>query len=335
LNLIGDREEKLSNIFQQIQSNHKVLVISHENPDIDAISSVISIFLFLKLKGVDNITLLRSGPTPTSIDFLAKDNPLSDTWQDGFTPEYIFILDCEKVSRTGDFFKTKIMEHRNKATIVNIDHHKTNSFFGDINIIDDKSSSTCEILAQYLLDDNADNDLATALLAGIVSDTGRFRYSNTTEKTLQIVSKLVSLGADLFIINENIERNLLLEGILLWGEIMSHARESANKKVIWSNVTAEQYTKTQNVQEVVGSDLINQLMRSRFADLAILFVEQGDGNVRVSLRSRPPIDSSIVAKAFKGGGHVQASGCKINGTLDEAEKAILRFVNENYSNLEA
>lgn len=324
----------MENIFKQIKNEHEVLLISHENPDIDAISSLISVSLYLKYRGVEKVYCLKNGPVPTGIDFLAKDFLFFHEWQDKFSPEFIFILDCEKISRIGQAYEEKLLKIKDGAKVINIDHHKTNILFGDVNIVDEKSSSTCELLAQNIIDDSNDPKLATALLAGIVSDTGRFRYSNTTEKTLRIVSTLVGLGADLFSVNENVERNLLLEGIILWGEVLSRAQEIKNKKVIWSSLSAEQYTRTENIQEVAGSDLINQLMRSRHAELAILFVDQGDGNIRVSLRSRPPIDSSIVAKNFNGGGHVRASGCKILGKLEDAEKAVIKFISENYSVLE-
>jgi phosphoesterase RecJ-like protein len=310
-----------------------ILLVTHQHPDIDGAGALAAMTLILRHQGKEVLAFCE-GPIPSSLDFLSPAEIFTKKWPAGFVPDIVVVLDSEKLRRLGDVVEAKLRSFEH-IPLINIDHHVTNSMFGTLNIVDPNASSTCEIVFKLLTEAgfNLTPKAASFLLAGIIYDTGRFRYWYTSADTLAIAAALMRSGADLYQINEQMEKKLSLDGIHLWGDILKKANEVLDGKVIWSEVTMNMLASSSRADDVIGSELINFFLRSERCELAVLFVEHLDGIISISLRSRDKVDCTVVAKQFGGGGHARAAGCKVKGTLTEVKLKVLQFIIDNFAKI--
>lgn len=207
--------------------------------------------------------------------------------------------------------------------IINIDHHADNTRFGKINWIDDSASSVGEMI--FDLFSMAGWDLAPgeaeALFAAISTDTGFFRFSCTTAKTLETASALISSGADASLIYGRIFENRSLGGIHLWGAGLSRARLFSKGRICMTFLKREDFSNL-NAPRDESENLVNTLLTVSGVFVAVLLQEE-DGFCRASIRTRDPADAREIARIWDGGGHIRAAGCKIRGTLSWAEKEFI------------
>lgn len=207
--------------------------------------------------------------------------------------------------------------------IINIDHHADNTRFGKINWIDDSASSVAEMI--FDLFSMAGWDLAPgeaeALFTAISTDTGFFRFSCTTAKTLETASALISRGADTSEIFGKIFENRSLGGIQLWGAGLSRARLFSKGRICMTFLKNDDFP-ILDASRDESQDLVNMLLTVSGVFVAVLLQEE-DGYCRASIRTRNPADARKIARIWGGGGHIRAAGCKIMGTLCEAEKEFI------------
>ena len=226
------------------------------------------------------------------------------------------VLDCSDIERTGNSLSDSPIPD------VNLDHHPTNTGFARYNLIDEKAVATSEILAEYLPKYGfpISKQVADALLFGMITDTLGFRTNNMTPKALQLAAQLMEIGGDL---PRLYQRGLLsrsFEAALYWGAGLSGLKRDG--RLLWATLALED-------RQAVGypgnddADLISLLSTIEGADVAIMFVEQGNGHVKVSWRSQPQYDVSQVALNFGGGGHAAAAGASIKGDLNEIQVNVL------------
>ena len=293
----------------------RVLAITHINPDGDAIGSLLGFGLALRATG-KVVVLSCADPAPDAFRFLPAIDEITAKPEGEF--DVVVVLDVSDPPRMG-----KIGAALPKAPDIQFDHHLTNPRYALINFIDVAAASTAELVAELLLGLGLPltDDVAQCLLTGLVSDTLGFRTSNTTVKTLAIAQQLMAAGGSLHSIYELSLFKRSHTSVRLWAEGL--ARMQLKHRIVWALLPLEARAAS-GYQGSGDADLINVLTTVREADVAIVFVERPDGLVKLSWRSIPGINVADVAASFGGGGHAQAAGAEIAGTLAEVEERVLK-----------
>jgi phosphoesterase RecJ-like protein len=306
-----------SAIKARLNASQKPLILSHIRPDGDAIGSLIALGLALKNAGKSPLLILEDG-LPAKYRFLNGSEMVGSKVKGDY--DLIITLDCSDQERLGKIGDTLSVN-------INIDHHITNEKFGEINLVNPDAPATAEILAESMgsWGLGMDADIASALLMGILTDTIGFRTSNVRPETLRQAAGLMEVGADLTEIYLHALVTQSFPASLLWGKALS--RLVKENGMVWTVITLED-RKEAGYSGRDDADLTNVLSSIEGSDMAILFLEQNGGKVKVSWRSNPPYDVAWVAQQFGGGGHPPASGAELEGSLETVENKILDFTKQ-------
>lgn len=306
----------LEQASQLILSAHHPLLICHVAPDGDAVGSLAGLTRALEQIGCRPIAA-SSDAVPLHFDFIPGTPAVVQEVSDPY--DLVIALDCSDLRRLGHFPDTPNFGDR---PLINIDHHVTNTHFGDANLVDPQASSTAEIVLRLLdyMDVSIGTDVATCLLTGIVTDTRGFRTSNVTVQVMKAALRLMKAGASLpYITHHGLDRRPTV-AIRLWGAALSRLR--LDQGVIWTSIPV-------SMRRAVGyrgdgdAGLASFLISAEDADVSAVFTEREDGHVEVGLRAVPGFDVSQVAVRFGGGGHALAAGCEIRGSLEETQARVL------------
>ena len=306
---------------EKIKSAESILIVTHVNPDGDALGSEIAVKNLLKNKFNKNSDAVLIGRFPDVYNYLPSKDELIDL--SDFDTEKIYDLaigvDLASLDRLCGVEKT----YNNAKFNVNIDHHKTNNKYGDITFVDGNASSTGEVLYQIFenISYDIDKDTAIALYTSIVTDTGCFKYKNTTEKSMVICSKLLSKGADPSEITQQIYGNKPKAMVLLNAYAVSNTKFSNNGKIAYTIVTLNDLNKF-NAETDYTEGIVEVLREINTVEVAIFFKEMKNGYTKVSMRSKN-IDIASVCKKYDGGGHTNAAGCTVMKPVNIAVEKIL------------
>lgn len=246
--------------------------------------------------------------------------------------DLVVVVDAGDLSQLGKLYENNAGLFT-QIPVINIDHHVSNNQFGKINYVDIMASSTTELMVpiiEELGNDLIDEDIATLLLAGIITDTGSFQNANTSPKAFSSASHLLGYGARQQEIIQHIYKTKNLTMLKLWGRVLSKIQYDPLYKIVWSTINQQDFKSTQSVEDETG-DIIDELMTNApGADVVLLIKERSDGLISCSVRTTSQaIDASQIAESFNGGGHVQAAGFKIKSNdLDATEKEIIKKVRE-------
>jgi phosphoesterase RecJ-like protein len=230
--------------------------------------------------------------------------------------ELILVIDCGDLKRTGFDERLKKMAKK-KKTIINIDHHPKNDLhkIATVNLVDFKASSTSEIIWELLekLQVEIDKEMATTLLTGLYTDTGGFKHSNTSPKTLKIAAELLRLGAKIKLITKNVSFNRTIPSMKLWGVVLNRLKKQADLSIVYSVITKDDLLNCgADYDDIAG--VVNLINSIPDAKAAILFYETEDNKIRASVRTESDgVDVSRLANLFGGGGHKKASGFTLDG----------------------
>ncbi|MEJ2011541.1 MAG: bifunctional oligoribonuclease/PAP phosphatase NrnA [Anaerolineales bacterium] len=291
-----------------------ITIVTHERPDGDAVGSLLGLTRALQLAGKDILPVLRDG-VPGRFSFLPGAGEVSKKLP--AASELLIFVDCSEPERSG-FSPDELP----RAVDLNIDHHPTNTDFGRINLVEPKRASTTEILKVHLpaWGIPLDHDVATCLLTGLVTDTIGFRTGSVSPAVMREAAELMQAGADLSDIYDRALNRRDLVSMRYWGRGLSNLQQEDG--LIWTTLSLED-------RRAVGypgpddADLINILTTADDFQIALIFVEQNAGEVKISWRSHPGVDVSGIATDFGGGGHAQAAGAMVEGTLDEVQQRVL------------
>ena len=313
-------------ILEEIKKANKILINCHRSPDSDSVGSALGLSRVLKIMGKET-SIICPSDVPPDLQFLSGSDEIVrrvDYSDFNFSDYDLFItLDSSSygmVSGSNDIEKTK------DVSIVVIDHHSSNTGYGIINLIDEKMTSTGELLFRVFEDweTNLDSITANCLLTGIVGDTGCFMYQNVGEDTLKIAARLISLGADKDNIVYNIYRNINFSELKVWGKIIENMQMDTTNCFVWSTLSiadCKDYVNLENVKED-AANLFFSIVRD--TDFGIIMQEMESGELSVSLRSRSDFDVSKIAEELGGGGHKAAAGVRIENTpFDKAVEKVL------------
>ncbi len=314
-------EQPAMEFARRVEAAEHIYLGTHIDPDGDAIGSLLGMAWVLREMGKE-VTAACADPVPEIYTFLPGSGEVT---HDPPTDEDLIIsLDAGALDRLGRLYAA---DRFAITSIINIDHHVTNTRFGDVVLVDPEAAATAEIL--YLLFDRLGMPLTlravTCLLTGIITDTRSFRTSNTTPRVLQVAAMLMQSGAPLTDIVQQVYESMPLASLCLLGQVLCAMRRV--DRIIWSQVTQEMIRQC-NARAEDASNIINLMNSTREADMAILFREDADGSIDVGFRSKPGVDVSEIAVALGGGGHPQASGCRLSGPLAEARQRVLTTVHQ-------
>lgn len=302
---------------EQLNEASSIALISHLDPDGDNLGSLTALSKSLLNLG-KKVYPIEFDKIPENLKFLPNLELLSENTD--INIDMIICLDCANYERLGN-----IDDLFNKARYrINIDHHQSNEFYGDVNIVKKGYSSTCELVFDLINEINLpiDKEISMSLLTGISTDTGRFLYSATTADTLAKASKLVEYGADMMKINELIYQSKKFEAQLLENEILSKT-EIYNDHVAIGFVMINQLNKY-NVEISDIDSVINTFRDTDKIKISVLIKQQTENEYKVSFRSKGNIDVGSIAKNLGGGGHKNAAATKITGDYD----AVLNKIKE-------
>ena len=299
--------------------NLPILITGHVNPDGDAIGSALALKLLLDSMQIDStVSFDITGDLPSNLNHLPYD--LITTPQvDSF--DTVFVFDCGNSSRLGDLEEIVL----NSSKVVVVDHH-IDPTFGDIQIIDPKAASTTQVLYRIFKEEELpiSKEIADCLMTGLITDTGRFQYSNTNAEVFAIASDLMDRGSQLSLISENIYGSIELNALKLQSEIINRLILDTDLKFIYSVVYQDDYEKF-NTTPAETDSLIDVVRLAKESEIALLLKEQIDGSFKGSLRSRTEFNVQQLASFFNGGGHKAASGFSSDSTVDDI---ILNIKNE-------
>ena len=317
--------KEIDKILEYIQSNDdKFLVSSHVSPDGDNIGSSLSIYSFLKKLGKDVVYVLDD-EYPKNLSFLYDENIKMTSKDIDQKEKYTVIaLDAGDYSRI--CVDDKILE--NAKGIICIDHHITNGDYGFLKYVDTEESSTCELVYNIIMrceciTDNKiiDENIATYLYTGLITDTGNFQYSNTRESSFIMAAELMSRGAKKNLIVEKLFQNNSVNFYKLLGEALN-GLEIIQSQICIIAVAKESMDKYE--VEYGDIDAITPYTRDiEGVELGIFVKEKEIGEIKVSFRSKNYVDCSKLASEFSGGGHKRAAGCTIKDLDVELAKKML------------
>ena len=310
-------------VIGAIKKHKRFLVTTHINPDADAIGSALAMAAVLRSLG-KSVVVLNEDAMPGWLKFLP-----STAWFKKpvdiktFDYDVAIALDCGDCSRIGN---VRGLLRKNKL-LVNIDHHKTNDCFGDVNLVLPKASSTAEVLFELFKKMKVawSRELATLLYAGIMTDTGSFRYDCTSARTHSIVGELIGHGVSPHEIYSKIYDVVSIRDLKTFLSIANDVEFIQKGKIACLELKEKDLVKFSNGFDV--RDKIFALLRSaQGVEVIVIFNEVGKLRTRVNFRSKENVDVARLACQFQGGGHAKASGCTVDLNIKETRRKILQAI---------
>ena len=325
-----DFSQQFITAYHKIKIASKILVISHINPDGDALSSTGA---FLEL--LNNLNIPAVGfcakKNDTTFDYLPHQSKIISHQTDlpALTSfDLILILDCGSLSRTD--LASEILELKKLETrpyIIEFDHHPKMDDYSDLEIRNPDKAATAEIIYDFFKENKIsfNKNLANCILTGILTDTGNFLYPNSSEHNLEIASQMMSCGAQFPKIVNNILRNKNFLVMKLWGMAMNNLRVNKKYNIAYSVITKDDLLElnklgtTEEVDHFLHSDVFGDItgFLGNLSDVkAVMLLREEGGKIKGSLRtSKSEMDISGLAKYLGGGGHPKASGFTLDGSI--------------------
>ncbi|MFF2908604.1 bifunctional oligoribonuclease/PAP phosphatase NrnA [Paenibacillus sp. NPDC057934] len=317
-------EQSLQQTREFLLDHDDYLVVSHVQPDGDAVSSTLAVGWLLSCLG-KNYTMINEGPIPKRMEYLWHASEIVNMSEQELPGPYshIICVDCadfERVGRTQRYFAEG-------AQIVNIDHHPTNNGYGTVNLIKPDAAATAEILFDLLkvVGVEWNLEIATAIYTGLLTDTGGFRYSNTSPKVMATVSELLSLGVNGPELAENLLEEMTLPQVKVLNRALNTLQMSPEGHIAWVHVTPQDMIDCAAENEDLEG-IVNYPRNIRGVEVGILFKVIHENAVKVSLRSAGKVDVAALAQTFGGGGHTRAAGAKVEAPLEQVIPLILEEV---------
>ncbi len=309
----------LSQVVELIEAKRQFAITSHIRPDGDSLGSSLGLYWLLRALDKDVEVIMRD-PVPPAYEQLPGAENVRQTLEIDRSYHAIFVIECSDVTRPG----LKDLENQ---FVVNIDHHSTTALFGNINWIDSTASAVGEMI--YNLSKatgvRVTKEIAECVYTALLTDTGSFHYSNTTERTFKVASELVRSGVRPAKTAEAVFASYPWGRIRLLGEVLGTARRDPSGRVACMRQTLEMQQRTQASDEATDG-FVNYPLTVGEVEAVALLRECEPGIYRTSLRSKGEVNVARVAGLYGGGGHRNAAGCTLKGDWDELEKQIMSLL---------
>jgi bifunctional oligoribonuclease and PAP phosphatase NrnA len=301
----------------------KVLCLGHVHPDGDVLGTLFGLGLALGAAGA-SVTFAGPHPVPEVLAFL----PGSDRWSVWKTaPEpfdLIVMTDCPNPDRSEGLLEGA---RGPQSRVLNIDHHPDNRGYGTVNWIDPSAAATGEMIFDLVkaLGLRVTPAVALNLFTAIHTDTGSFRYSNTTPRTFRIAAELTAAGADPSLVSDRLYQQRARDSLVQLGEVLRRVEVSADGRIAWLTVPRGLVSR----EFLDAEDLVGYPRSVGGVMVAVLLCEEEPGKIKASLRAKGLVPVNAIAHQFGGGGHENAAGCTLSGSLEEATSVLLKAVSES------
>jgi phosphoesterase RecJ-like protein len=303
-------------IWNKIEESDNIVLISHVNPDGDALGSSLSMYNILKNMG-KNVKVVNMTDLAPYLDFLPNYDKVKKQ-----LPKKIDLMisfDCGSFDRLG-------IEEK-PSFLINIDHHISNTNYGDINLIED-AASTSQVVFNILEanDVNIDKDSAVCIYTALVTDTGNFQYESVTSEVFRVASELVKCGVEPQFISKMLYERDRLSRLRFLAKALDTLELHCEGKVGVVEVTSELMAKTGAVKDDTDG-LVNMVRKLETVEVAVMLREEENGDIKISMRSKNYVDVSKIAVKYGGGGHIRASGATLTDkTFSEIKNMLLEDI---------
>lgn len=311
----------LSQVVELIENKDRFAITSHIRPDGDSLGSSLGLFWLLRALDKDVEVIMRDA-APHSYQKLPgaeaiRVTPAVDRAYDG-----VFVIECSDIDRPG-------LIDLEKQFVVNIDHHSTTELFGTVNWIDSTASAVGEMIYNLCKATGVrvTKEIAECVYTALLTDTGSFHYSNTTERTFKIASELVRTGVKPAKSAEAIFGSYQWSKIELLSQVLATVRRDESGHVAWMRQTMEMQERTRASDEDADG-FVNYPLAVGEVEATALFKECSPGVYRTSLRSKGDVNVAKIAELFGGGGHRNAAGCTLRGDWDEIENKLVPLLRD-------
>jgi len=311
----------LAQVVELIEKKDRFAITSHVRPDGDSLGSSLGLFWLLKSLNKD-VEIIMRDPAPHSYQELPGARQIRVTPAVDRAYDAVFVIECSDMDRPG------LMDLENHF-VVNIDHHSTTELFGTINWIDSTASAVGEMIYNLCKATGVrvTKEIAECVYTALLTDTGSFHYSNTTERTFKIASELVRIGVKPAKTAEAIFASYQWPKIELLSEVLGTAKRDDTGKVAWMWQTIAMQEKTRACDEDADG-FVNYPLAVCEVQAAALFKETSPGVYRTSLRSKGDVNVAKIAEQFGGGGHRNAAGCTVKGEVCEVEQQVVPLLQD-------
>lgn len=309
-----------------IRDFHDFFIMTHVNPDGDAIGSLLGMYLALKENGKIAIPVIGA-EFPELFKFLpGSGNTVIGFDTIGFSPSHIIALDVAAENR----ISPEIGDLRKSTKLVNVDHHPTNPRYGDYNYVLPSANSTTQLVYEILkrAGYRVSQDVAKCLYTGLVTDTGCFKFAGVTSETFELAARLLELGVDNYEITRKLfeefpESRLTLERLMI-----ERLEVLLDGKLVLSYIDFEDYQKL-GASMSEGESLVNRLRETRGVEVGGLITKLSENLYKVSLRSKGFVNVATVASALGGGGHSRAAGLKVSMSREEIRERLIKLIDSS------
>ena len=311
--------------IDMIRKSKNIFIASHINPDGDNIGSSLALTLALK-KNNKNVFVLKSDMVPANFVFLPGIDLIEEYNEKMEDIDLFIALDCGNEYRLGE--NKTLFENAQKT--INIDHHISNTNFGDINIVDPRASATGEIIYNFIkyLDIDLDKEIATNLYTAISTDTGSFKYESVTSETHKIISNLLDTGIDKSSININLYEKMSFTRMKLFIKSLTTLETFNNGQIVVVKITQDMLEETgASFEDAEG--IISFIRKLETVEAACILKELEKENIKISIRTKKYLDASLICSKFDGGGHKRAADCTIYKEIKESKDLIVNTIKES------
>ena len=308
----------LSAICRVLREKDRFLIACHENPEGDAIGSELALALALRKMG-KTATVLNADPVPANLLFLPGAGTVVFT-EDGSKYDVAVVVDCGSPERTGRVGQ----ELRKCPLLVNIDHHRTNGDLGELALVDPDAAATGLLIHRILsaMGYEIGLDVATNIYVAVLTDTGSFHYGSSSPEAFEVAGEMVRRGVDPWAVAEQVYETQSARRLRLLGRVLDSLEVSAEGRVACITTMREDLREFASGKDALEG-FINYPRSIVGVEVAVSLREEEGGVFRVSFRSKGRVDVSAVAARFGGGGHRNAAGCTVPGTLADVKKRVL------------
>jgi phosphoesterase RecJ-like protein len=306
----------LSQVVELIETKRRFAITSHIRPDGDSLGSSLGLYWLLLALDKDVEVIMRDA-VPHAYQKLPGTEAVRVTPRVDRQYDAVFVIECSDITRPG-------LIDLERQFVVNIDHHSTTALFGDINWIDSTASAVGEMIYNLCkaLGVRVTREIAECVYTALITDTGSFHYSNTSERTFKVASELVRAGVKPAKVSQAVFANYPWSKIELFAEVIATVKRDPSGHVAWLVQTQEMQARARATDED-GDGFVNYPMSCGDVEACAFFKETAPGAYRVSLRSKCDVNVARIAERFGGGGHRNAAGCTFNGTWEEAERDVV------------
>lgn len=300
----------LGQVIELIEKHDRFAITSHIRPDGDSLGSSLALCWILKGLGKE-AEVIMCDQVPHAYTRLPGSQDVRVIEDIDRDYDAVFVIECSDVTRPG-------IPHLGDEFVVNIDHHSTTALFGHLNWIDSTAAAVGEMIYNLAkaIGARITAEIASCVYAALLTDTGSFHFSNTTERTFKIASELVRYGAQPAKLSQAIFYNYPFARIQLVGSVLSTLERDESGRIAWIRMT-RQVMESTGASEEDSDNIINYPLTIGDVEAVAFFREQSNSVYRISLRSKNRVNVALVAEEFGGGGHTNAAGFTVQADYDE------------------